>query len=109
MLFRSNIFSDDHLTNLSAQLKVIRLFPSYLNEEGKKTFTGFVTLSEVEEALKTFKRDKAPGPKGWPVEFYLTFLDLLVPLLVKMVETSRFTRSVAPSLNSTFLALIPKV
>ena len=59
-----NIFDDDHLTNLSAQLKVICLFPSYLNEEGKKTFTGFVTLSEVEEALKTFKRDKAPGLDG---------------------------------------------
>ena len=28
-----NIFADDHLTNISAQLKVIRLFPSYINKE----------------------------------------------------------------------------
>ena len=68
-----------------------------------------VTLSEVEEALKTLKRDKALGPDGYPIEFYLNFFDLLGPLLVNMVETSRFTGSVDPSLNSTFLALIPKV
>ena len=31
------------------------------------------------------------------------------PLLVNMVESSRIMGSVAPSLNSTFLSLIPKV
>ena len=30
-----NIFDDDHLTNLSTQLKVIRLFPSYISKEEK--------------------------------------------------------------------------
>ena len=64
---------------------------------------------EVEKALKLFKRDKALGPDGWPVKFYLNFFDLLGPLLVNMVECSRKMGSVAPSLNSTFLALIPKV
>ena len=68
-----------------------------------------VTISEVERALKYFKRDKAPGPDGWPIEFYLTFFDLLGPLLVKMVETSRILGRVSPAINSTFLTLIPKV
>ena len=91
-----NIFANDHLKNLSAQLKVIRLFPSYVSGERKKTFTCSVTLLEVERALKTFKRDKALGPDGWPVEFYLSFFDLLGPLLVNMVESSRLLGSVAP-------------
>ena len=60
-------------------------------------------------ALKTFKRDKASGPDGWPVEFYMAFFDLLGPHLVNLVETSRITSSVAPSLNSTFISLIPKI
>ena len=60
-------------------------------------------------ALKLFKKDKAPGPDGWPVEFYLTFFDLMGPLLVNMVETSRISGKVSPALNSTFLALFPKV
>ena len=104
-----NIFVDDHKTNLTAQLRVIRLFPSYIREERKKVFTDSVTLSEVVEALKSFKKDKAPGPNGWPIKFYLTFIDFLGPLLVDLVEFSRILGSVAPSLNSTFLALIPKI
>ena len=102
-------FADDHKTNLSAQLKVICLFPSYIREDRKKVFTDSITLSEVVETLKTFKKDKAPGPDGWPIKFYLTFIDFLAPLLADLVESSRISGSVAPSLNSTFIALIPKI
>ena len=107
--YYKTIFEDDHLTNLEAQLKVIHLFPSFISAEEKLAFTSSVTISEVEMALKTFKRDKAPGPDGWLVEFYLNFFDLLGPLLVNMVESSRIMGRVTRSLNSTFLALIPKV
>ena len=62
----------------------------------------------MEAALKSFKKDKSSGPDGWPIEFYLAFFDLLEPDLVKMVETSRKDGQVVPSLNSTFIALIPK-
>ena len=103
------IFEDDHLTNLAAHIKVIRLFPSYISAGENEAFTSSVSIMEVERALKTFKRDKAPGPDGWPVEFYLTFIDLLGPLLINMVETSRILGRVAPAINSTFLTLIPKV
>ena len=102
------IFADDHLTNIVAQLKVIRLFPSFICPVEKEAFTGSVTLTEVEAALKSFKRDKSSGPDGWPVEFYLAFFDLLGPELVNLVESSRRMGRVAPSLNSTFIALIPK-
>ena len=64
---------------------------------------------KLKEPIKSFKRDKAPGPDGWPVEFYLTFFDLLGPLLVKMVDTSRVLGRVTPAINSNFLTLIPKV
>ena len=68
-----------------------------------------INISEVERALKSFKKDKAPSPDGWPVEFYLTFFDLLGPHLVKMVESSRILGRVSPTINSTFLTLIPKI
>ena len=67
------LFEDDHLTNLEAQLKVIRLFPSFISSEKIIAFTRPITILEVEKDLKLFKKDKAPGPDGWPVEFYLTF------------------------------------
>ena len=72
------------------------------------SFTSHITLEEVERALKSFKKDKYLGLDGWPVEFFLAFLDLLGNDLVDLVESSRLEGRVLPSLNSTFLALIPK-
>ena len=62
----------------------------------------------METALKSFEKDKSLGPDGWPVGFYLAFFDILGPELVKVVESSRMDGRVAPSLKSTFIALIPK-
>jgi hypothetical protein len=40
-------------------------------------------------ALKSFSKDKSPGPDGWTVEFYLHFFDLLGLDLQELVEDSR--------------------
>ena len=58
------IFEDDNKTSIATQLKVIRLFPSFIDPEEKEVFMSAITISEVERALKSFKRDKAPGPDG---------------------------------------------
>ena len=102
------IFQDDHLTNIEAQLKVIRLFPSFINSDERESFTCQISLEEVESALKSFKKDRSLGLDGWPVEFYLALFDILGPELVNVVETSRREGRVTPSLNSTFIAPIPK-
>ena len=72
------------------------------------SFTSQISLEEVEQALKSFKKDKSPGPDGWPVEFFLAFFDLLGNELVNLVEICKQEGRVAPYLNSTFIALIPK-
>ena len=76
------MFEDDKMTKLESQLKVIRLFPAFISMEDKNSFSRPVSILEVEKDLKLFKKDKALGPDGWPVEFYLFFFDLLGPLLV---------------------------
>ena len=58
--------------------------------------------------LKSFKKDKSSGPDGWPIEFFLDFLDLLGSDHLRLVESSILEGRVLPSLNSTFIALIPK-
>ena len=107
--FFSQIFKDDGQTNIAAQMKVIRLFPSFLHlHEDLLVFSNQITMEEVEHAMKSFKKDKSSSPDGWSVEFFLAFLDLLGTDLLDMVESSRLEGRVLPSLNSTFLALIPK-
>ena len=73
----SRIFKDDLKTNIFDQLKVIKLFSAFLSEEETGIFSSMISLGEVEVALKSFKKDKSPGPDGWPVEFFLGFFDIV--------------------------------
>ena len=63
----------------------------------------------METTLKSFKKDKVPGPDGFPVEFFLAFFDLLGEEVVNLVEDARLARRVLPLLNSTFITLILKI
>ena len=69
----SKVFCDDKQTCLLAQLKVVMLFPSMISPEEAHGLVDFVTLSEIEVTLKSFKKDRSPGPDGWPVEFFIHF------------------------------------
>ena len=68
-----------------------------------------VTKEEVLEVLKEFMKDKSPGPEGWAVEFYLHFFELVASNLVEAVEEACMTGAVYKGINTTFIALIPKV
>ena len=67
-----------------------------------------ITITKLLTTLKTFQKDKSPGPDGWPIEFYLGFYDLFGRDLLKVVEESRLEGHIHPPLNTTFIALIPK-
>jgi hypothetical protein len=64
---------------------------------------------ELKAVLSLFKRDKSSGPDGWTVKFFSHFFDLVGGDLLEMVEETRTKGLSAGRLNSTFLALIPKV
>jgi hypothetical protein len=66
------------------------------------------SLPEIFLALKSFSKDKSPGPDGWTVEFYLHFFDLVGLDLLELVEDSRLKGKVVGAMNSTFLTLIQK-
>jgi hypothetical protein len=96
-------------TNLIDQVSVARLFPRFVTEEDSTLMDSPCTLQEVWEVLKSFAKDKIPGPDGWTVEFFLHFFDLVGVDLLELVEDTRTRGKVIGSLNSTFLTLIPKV
>ena len=102
----TNIFTDDGSTNIENQLKVIRIFPSYVTEEGKASFLSDFSLSKIEGVLKGFKKDKSPSPNGWLVEFYIHFFDLVVLDILTAVTQSRVEGRVSGALNATFITLI---
>ncbi len=45
-----------------------------------------ITADEITAAMKSMSKGKSPGSDGLPVEFYLTFSFLLIPLLGKLYK-----------------------
>jgi hypothetical protein len=66
------------------------------------------TKTELFEIIKSFKKEKSPGPDGWSVELFLHFFELMAQDLLDVVEDSRTRGFVSPQLNKTFVVLIPK-
>jgi hypothetical protein len=94
--------------NLHDPISVARLFPRSVTVEDSNHLDSPCTLQEVLDALKSFNKDKSPGPDDWTVEFFLHFFDLVGVELLELVEDSRLRGKVIGALNSTFLTLIPK-
>lgn len=62
----------------------------------------------MEEAIKEMPNGKAPGLDGFTINFYKACWELVKIEVWEAVEDSRCSSSILKSLNSTFLALIPK-
>ena len=78
----------------------------FLSPEDGEEIGKPVTLSEIEEALKQFSKDKSPSPNGWTLELLLTFFDMIVSDILAMVEKSILEGYIYGALNS-FYTLIP--
>jgi hypothetical protein len=58
--------------------------------------------------MHIFQKDASPRSKGWPIEFFLGFYDILKEDLLRLINKYRVSRRMSVSFNSTFIVLIPK-
>ncbi|KAJ4921827.1 hypothetical protein JOQ06_024653, partial [Pogonophryne albipinna] len=61
--------------------------------------------SEIADSIRLIQSGKAPGPDGYPIEFYKTCIDKLTPLLLRMFEDS-LDRGTLPLTEAVVIVLL---
>lgn len=70
--------------------------------------TAIPTLEEVTSTIFSLPRNKAPGPDGFTIDFFITSWGLVGPSLIADVVDFFKTGKLLKQVNATILALIPK-
>jgi len=105
--YYKDLFGSSQRNNFSLDESQINDIPQINEEENKQLIEEF-TEKEVREAIFQMKHNKAPGPDGFPVEFYQAFWSLIKDDLMAMFR--EFHAGNLPLFNLKFgiITLIPK-
>jgi hypothetical protein len=79
-----------------------------LNHEHINHLDRSVTHNEIETAIKSLQKTKIPRPHGLSAEFYKTFIEELIPTLLKIFQEIEREGTLSNSFYEASITLIPK-
>ena len=79
-----------------------------LNQQEIEIMNNPITTTEIEAGIKNLPKNKSPGPDGFTGEFYQTFREETMPILLKVFQKLTKEGTLPNSSYKATITLIPK-
>ena len=96
----------DNLEKMDRFLEKFNL--SRLNQEEIEIMNNLITSTEIEAVIKNLPKNKTLGADGFTGEFYQTFREELMPILLKFFQKIAEEGTLPNSIYKATITLIPK-
>lgn len=73
------------------------------SEADRNVLDAKITTREIEAATSAFPPHKVPGPDGFPADFYKSYVELLAPRLIVLLEHHKLPNSILDAYMILFI------